>query len=470
MAVIGIAHRNAVIGNPYPQNRASGTGRSQGFDDAYLYGAATTVKETVPTFVNKDIDPLKVDPRNASYEEIQALNEYLVGKGWLKEEELNSFEHPTGDDKEKADYYNALRKWRDIQYQAGNMVGYKNAAKVCDAWSNAIRDMEGKTQYMYMDGSSPGGIVDAKEKDAYGDAVRVYYKEGQLTCPSLGFGSLEDGTRFEVSYDDSSTTENPVIRVRVKTENGTEKIVKVNVNQVDPTNATQLEMLALLSHMDAQGKSGNDEMLGSYRDLVERAKNSSHGDMSAKNAQDFIGWKQNWRDMTLGTENLGSSELAWQALAKKRVEADDGVPYSYLAKDGIIDYKGVIFVCDTKRKALCLGDMSDPKKCLQIPLSGGGSLIVNRDNLGDLAKAIGMFSPEDVNLILRAIAEDAKIQQMKQQIDDETSGLELAENTGEQGTEADADADAEAPETVVALTSAIGMPDAVQKAAKKEKE
>jgi hypothetical protein len=64
-------------------------------------------------------------------------------------------------------------------------------------------------------------------------------------------------------------------------------------------------------------------------------------------------------------------------------------------------------------------------------LSGGGSLIVNRDNLGDLAKAIGMFSPEDVNLIMRAIAEDAKIQQMKQQIDDETSGLDLAEKTGD---------------------------------------
>ena len=46
-----------------------------------------------------------------------------------------------------------------------------------------------------------------------------------------------------------------------------------------------------------------------------------------------------------------------------------------------------------------------------------------------------MFSPEDVNLIMRAIAEDAKIQQMKQQIEDETSGLDLAEQTGGDGAE-----------------------------------
>ena len=55
-------------------------------------------------------------------------------------------------------------------------------------------------------------------------------------------------------------------------------------------------------------------------------------------------------------------------------------------------------------------------------------MIVNRDNLGDLAKAIGMFSPEDVNLIMRAITLDAKIQQMQYQIDEETSGKALAED------------------------------------------
>ena len=99
----------------------------------------------------------------------------------------------------------------------------------------------------------------------------------------------------------------------------------------------------------------------------------------------------------------------------------------------LIEYNGVTFICDTKRKAICLGDVSDMSKCLKIGLSGGGFLIVNRDNLGDLAKAIGMFSPEDVNLILRAIAQDAKVRQVQQQIDETASGETLVKEIEEDG-------------------------------------
>ena len=34
--------------------------------------------------------------------------------------------------------------------------------------------------------------------------------------------------------------------------------------------------------------------------------------------------------------------------------------------------------------------------CISVSLSGGGSLVVNRNNLDDLSRAIGMFTPEDV--------------------------------------------------------------------------
>lgn len=131
---------------------------------------------------------------------------------------------------------------------------------------------------------------------------------------------------------------------------------------------------------------------------------------------------------------LSGEQLKEQALTRL-LDQIAKVPYGYLAKDGIIDYKGVIFVCDEKHNAIHLGDTSDMKKCIRIPLSKGGCLIVNRENLGDLATAIGMFSPEDVNRILRAIAEDAKIQQMKQQIDEDESGIELAEEVSEEEAE-----------------------------------
>lgn len=94
------------------------------------------------------------------------------------------------------------------------------------------------------------------------------------------------------------------------------------------------------------------------------------------------------------------------------------VPYEHLAKDGVINYNGVCFVCDEKTNSICLGDMTDEKNVLNIPLSGGGHLKVNRANLGQLSKAAGMFSPEDLNLIMRAIALDTKLQATEKEIED----------------------------------------------------
>ena len=86
------------------------------------------------------------------------------------------------------------------------------------------------------------------------------------------------------------------------------------------------------------------------------------------------------------------------------------VPYGHLAKDGVIEYNGVVFTCDEKN-------------VLNIPLSGGGHLKVNRNSIGLLSKAASMFSPEDLNLIMRAIAEDTKIQSVKKEIEDEEASI-----------------------------------------------
>lgn len=104
--------------------------------------------------------------------------------------------------------------------------------------------------------------------------------------------------------------------------------------------------------------------------------------------------------------------------------ANDGPPYSFLAdENGIIEYNGVTFKCDYDKNWLCLGDMSNMDDVIRIPMSNGGCLMVNRDNINDLSKAIGMFSPEDVNAILRALKMDAKIQEMKKEIDEMEEGI-----------------------------------------------
>lgn len=129
-------------------------------------------------------------------------------------------------------------------------------------------------------------------------------------------------------------------------------------------------------------------------------------------------------DITNDTDAANTIQTVSGSSLFDRLNGNKTAPYSMLAdKNGIIDYNGVSFVCDYENNRLCLGDVSNPKNCLNIPLSNGGSLIVNRDNLADLAKAIGMFSPEDINRIMRAIARDNKVQEMQKEIDDDTNSL-----------------------------------------------
>lgn len=135
-------------------------------------------------------------------------------------------------------------------------------------------------------------------------------------------------------------------------------------------------------------------------------------------------------------ENLEAAEENDKALApvtrgvrlNRRIEGKDKVPYGEMAENGVIEYNGVVFVCDYDHNRLTLGDTSNEKDCINIPLSGGGSLLVNRNNIDALSKAIGMFSPEDVNRILRALAQDKKIREMEKELDDMENGDNVDSN------------------------------------------
>lgn len=98
-------------------------------------------------------------------------------------------------------------------------------------------------------------------------------------------------------------------------------------------------------------------------------------------------------------------------------------PYASYANGNTITYNGVVFSCDSEKNAICLGDMSNRGDVLTIPLEGGGSLMVNRNSIGMLAGAMSMFSPEDANRIMRAIADDKKAQETQKEIEDAKSSL-----------------------------------------------
>lgn len=126
-------------------------------------------------------------------------------------------------------------------------------------------------------------------------------------------------------------------------------------------------------------------------------------------------------------QNEDVAEFKDMLLSAMGNDLDKKAPYSYLAKDGIIEYNGVLFVCDYEHNALCLGDVSNPKDVIYVALENGGTLQVNRDNIGDLSKTIGMFSPEDVNRILRAISKDAQCKRNLLEIDEAKNSIGEAE-------------------------------------------
>lgn len=157
---------------------------------------------------------------------------------------------------------------------------------------------------------------------------------------------------------------------------------------------------------------------GSVTDTAQEALDTVSGKAGASGStldqkgQDGLILSEN--EALEGIENnapRGSSLLA-------RLSGEKKAPYSYLADaSGTIVYKGVVFQCDDKKRQICLGDVSNPKNVINIPLSKGGCLRVNRDNIGDLAKAISMFSSEDIGRIMRAIAQDKKAQEVEWELE-----------------------------------------------------
>lgn len=116
------------------------------------------------------------------------------------------------------------------------------------------------------------------------------------------------------------------------------------------------------------------------------------------------------------------SEETLQSIIGNRGKA----PYSVLAdRNGRIEFNGVEYYCDFNKNQICLGDMTDINNILVIPLTGGGKLMVNRNSLDDLEKSIKMFAPADVTKIMIAIAQDNKLKQMEQELEDEASGLQI---------------------------------------------
>lgn len=145
------------------------------------------------------------------------------------------------------------------------------------------------------------------------------------------------------------------------------------------------------------------------------------------------------------TSAVGETESFGQKL---QAETEKKCPYNFLAKEGIIQYNGVTFVCNYNQNAITLGNMYETNKILKIALPSGGSLHLNVDNIDTLSRAASMFTPEDLNAIMRAIHEYNHCTRKRMEIEEEKA--ETAEEAAAESETPDAEKEPEIGETALA--------------------
>ena len=112
---------------------------------------------------------------------------------------------------------------------------------------------------------------------------------GFLNAPT---GNISYGMRAE--YAEDSTSNSPIIKVTIQTGHS-EETHYVDINQVNATNATEIEMFALCCYADDTGK-GTGGKFGTWQTLNYYRTNASDNDKFnlTKSIDSCLSVRQNW--------------------------------------------------------------------------------------------------------------------------------------------------------------------------------
>ncbi len=154
-------------------------------------------------------------------------------------------------------------------------------------------------------------------------AVRAQEQQGNDNAQPvvLGIAFLDVGKSqslgMTASYLPKSTPDNPMIQVGITYPGGVKETYDIAINEIDPSNATEMEMFALCNYNDALGKKEVASTFGSWHVLKNNGRNAEMiGNFSmAHSVDEFTTVKQDWNAM-LGSmkENHMNAGVFKQAL------------------------------------------------------------------------------------------------------------------------------------------------------------
>lgn len=96
-------------------------------------------------------------------------------------------------------------------------------------------------------------------------------------------------------YAEDYSKDNPIIKIYLGTENGTVEEHYININEINPRNATEMEMFALCNYADANGMGTGDGRKSFEKLFYYRINALDNGYFDLSNGTDnFVKSKQDW--------------------------------------------------------------------------------------------------------------------------------------------------------------------------------
>jgi len=130
-------------------------------------------------------------------------------------------------------------------------------------------------------------------------------KSGGVLFESFGL-IRSDGTKtspLKISYDENYSSDNPVLIIETKDQDGNTINSRVNINNINPNNATVTEMLSLISnsYKDNLGAGFKAQTFFRYKSIGQAA---SSNDGNIDNTAQYMEEKNNWNTLLKNNMDL----------------------------------------------------------------------------------------------------------------------------------------------------------------------